>query len=74
MDWVSGRQNNDERAEESAGQDETAHMCRLILPYTLRNIQTWSQKFNLFYQTSPGFYASAIQVFRKHCGKRRNCS
>ena len=25
-------------------------------------------------QTSPGFYASAVQVFRKHCGKRRNCS
>ena len=25
-------------------------------------------------QTSPGFYLSAIQVFRKYCGKRRNCS
>ena len=25
-------------------------------------------------QTSPGFYISAVQVFRKHCGKRRNCS
>ena len=25
-------------------------------------------------QTSPGFYVSAVQVFRKHCGKRRNCS
>ena len=25
-------------------------------------------------QTSPGFYVAAIQVFRKHCGKRRNCS
>ena len=24
-------------------------------------------------QTSPGFYVSAAQVFRKHCGKRRNC-
>ena len=25
-------------------------------------------------QTSPGFYVSAVQIFRKHCGKRRNCS
>ena len=25
-------------------------------------------------QTSPGFYMSAVQDFRKHCGKRRNCS
>ena len=25
-------------------------------------------------QTSFCFYASAVQVFRKHCGKRRNCS
>ena len=25
-------------------------------------------------QTSPGFYVSEVQVFRKHCGKRRNCS
>ena len=27
-----------------------------------------------FSQTSPAFYLSAVQVFRKHCGKRRNCS
>ena len=25
-------------------------------------------------QTSPSFNLSAVQVFRKHCGKRRNCS
>ena len=25
-------------------------------------------------QTSPGFYVSAVQVFRKHHGKRRNCA
>ena len=25
-------------------------------------------------QTSPDFYESAVEVFRKHCGKRRNCS
>ena len=25
-------------------------------------------------QTSPGFYVSVVNVFRKHCGKRRNCS
>ena len=24
-------------------------------------------------QTSPGFYVYAVQVFWKHCGKRRNC-
>ena len=30
--------------------------------------------FNLsLSQTSPGFYVSASQVFRKHFGKRRNC-
>ena len=30
--------------------------------------------FLILSQTSPGFYVSAVQVFRKHCGKRRNCS
>ena len=25
-------------------------------------------------QTSPGFYVSAVKVFGKLCGKRRNCS
>ena len=25
-------------------------------------------------QTSPGFYVSAVHVFKKHCGKRGNCS
>ena len=25
-------------------------------------------------QTNPCFYVSAVQVFLKHCGKRRNCS
>ena len=25
-------------------------------------------------QTSPGFYMSAVKVFWKHCGNRRNCS
>ena len=25
-------------------------------------------------QTSPDFYVSAVLVFGKHCGKRRNCS
>ena len=27
-----------------------------------------------FSHTSPAFYVSAVQVFLKHCGKRRNCS
>ena len=25
-------------------------------------------------KTNPGFYVSVVQVFGKHCGKRRNCS
>ena len=25
-------------------------------------------------QPSPGFYVFTVQVFGKHCGKRRNCS
>ena len=25
-------------------------------------------------QTSPGFYLSAVLVFKEHSGKRRNCS
>ena len=25
-------------------------------------------------ETSPGFYVSAVQVLRKHCRKRKNCS
>ena len=25
-------------------------------------------------QTSPGFFVSTVQVFGKHCVKRRNCS
>ena len=34
------------------------------------------RSFNLLTlsQTSPGFYVSVVQVFWKHCGKRRNCS
>ena len=32
------------------------------------------QFFLFLSQTSPGFYVSAVQVFRKHCRKRRNCS
>ena len=27
-----------------------------------------------FSQTTPGFYVSAVQIFWKHCWKRRNCS
>ena len=34
----------------------------------------WSGSTLTLSQTSPGFYVSAVQVFWKHCGKRRNCS
>ena len=33
----------------------------------------WSTELTLS-QTSLGFYVSAVQVFRKQCGKSRNCS
>ena len=36
-----------------------------------RNMGTQSLTLS---QTSPGFYMSALKVFWKHCGKRRNCS
>ena len=26
------------------------------------------------FQTNPGFHVYAVQVFLKHCGKRKNCS
>ena len=49
---------------------KTHYMYYLIKRLTLyRIIQSLT-----FSQTSPGFYVSAVQVFRKHCGKRRNCS
>ena len=32
------------------------------------------QKVLTLFQTSPGFYMSAVQIFWKHCGKRRNSS
>ena len=38
---------------------------KLSLRYTIN--------FLVLSKTSPGFYLSAVQVFRKHCGKRRNC-
>ena len=40
---------------------------KLLCPYLWGFFLTLSQ-------TSPGFYVSAVQVFWKHCGKRRNCS
>ena len=33
----------DNRKAGSAGQDQTARMCRLILPYTFRKIYPWSR-------------------------------
>ena len=34
----------DDKAAESAGQGQTARICMLILPYTLRKINHWLQK------------------------------
>ena len=43
--------------------------CKIV-PY----IATHVKKTLTLSQTSPGFYVSAVEVFGKHCGKRRNCS
>ena len=34
----------------------------------------WERVHLTLSETSPVFCVSAVQVFRKHCGKRRNCS
>ena len=34
---------------------------------------SWEAYLLTLSQTSPGFYVSAVQVFWKHWGKRRNC-
>ena len=36
-------------------------------------LMTLRRSLLTFSQTSPGFYVSVVQVFCKHCGKRRNC-
>ena len=36
------------------------------------NLLFWKEL--TFSQTSPGIYVSEVQIFRKLCGKRRNCS
>ena len=42
-DGVPSTETND-RIAESADQDQTAHTCSLILLWTLRKINIWSQK------------------------------
>ena len=53
----------------------TRNNC-LDLELWSNNIKTCNNKdYHLtLSQTSPGFYVSAVQVFWKHCGKRRNYS
>ena len=57
----------------------------LILLQPNPNCYDWTNKFHFvhfamdaisypFFQTSHDFYGSAVQIFWKHCGKRRNCS
>ena len=41
LDTVSLTKND--RAAENVAQDQTARMCRLILLYTLRRINSWSR-------------------------------
>ena len=50
--------------------DVFSNICRLQM------LSIWTSLCRLLTlsQTGPGFYASALQVFWKHCGKRRNCS
>ena len=45
-------------------------------PLNLENLGVFIRQkaFLTLSQTSPGFYVSAVQVLRKHCGKRRKCS
>ena len=38
------------------------------------SVQNFVNFFLTLSETSPGFYVSALRVFWKHCGKRRNCS
>ena len=57
-------------------------VCRLsILWFVCPSVMNWICKMNIFLllpkyftlsQTSPGVYVSALQVFWKHYGKRRN--
>ena len=56
-EWVLWTEINN-RAAESAVQDQTARMCRLILPYTLRKINSYSCTatlgFGLAFKTRTG--------------------
>ena len=42
----------------------------IFLPFLIKNLLCFTLTLS---QTSPGFYVSIVQVFRKHCGKSRNC-
>ena len=40
LDWILLKENND-RTAKSVEQDQTAHMCSLILLYTLHKMLPW---------------------------------
>ena len=48
-----------------------------LLFQVYENLWLYGKGFNVILltlsKTSPGFYVSAVQVFWKHCGKRKNC-
>ena len=53
-------------------------MCFVIDPFypflSALFINIIDYPYSTLSQTIPCFYGSEVQVFRKHCGKRRNCS
>ena len=48
------------------------YLCHAI--YQVRHLNFCLTANLTLFQTSPGIYVSAVRVFWKHCGKRRNCS
>ena len=48
--------------------------CRLKIISIWTSLQICRLEELTLSQTSPDFYASAVQVFTKHYGERRNCS
>ena len=70
-----------ERVENIVGKWENAGNQHFLLfpqcfqkSFSVGVVRSWlcGKELTLF-QTSPGFYVSAVQVYWKQCGKRRNC-
>ena len=63
-------QENEERLAKMSSDEIIAEQQKLL--ETLGNFLQVNEL--ILSQRSPGFYASSVQSFIKHCGKRRNCS